>query len=322
MGSRWTILTRGIPFAVILTVFLAFSSIYIPILGLFAPFIWAVPTAVLTAQAGFRQGSLAAFLSFLWLGLTISPVWAAMSALQFAGIGLVLGSNLRKSISSGQVVANTMAVSFLVSGLIFVAPMLMGNPQGSVAAQLHGNTGEILSTLEEMGFLDQVQEQGISQEDVKDSLETAVNWIIRLMPAIFTANAMGTAFVSFLVARVILIKAGTQVSVFPSFRRWYVPWYGAWVAVVGLGLALLGDYVGNDLIMTVGQNIVYVCLPVALTIGLSVAVFWLSKAPTKLFRVFVALAAFFYLPVTIMLLVLVGVFDPLFDFRKIHFKSV
>jgi len=322
MGSRWTILTRGIPSAVISTVFLAFTSIYIPILGLFAPFIWAVPTAVLTAQAGLRQGFLAAFLSFLWLGLSISPVWAAMVALQFAGIGLVLGSNLRKSISSGQVIARTVAVSFLVSGLIFVTPMLLGNSQGSAAAHLHGSTGEILSTWDEMGLLDRLQEQGISREEVKESLETAVSWIIRLMPAILTANALGTAFASFLVARMILIKAGVQVSVFPSFRRWYVPWYGSWAAVVGLGLALLGDYVGNNPIMIAGQNIVYVCLPVALTIGLSVAVFWLSKGPTRLFRVFVALAAFFYLPVTIMLLVLVGVFDPLFDFRKIHFKSV
>lgn len=128
-------LLRGVPSAVIFTVFLAFASVYIPILGLFTTFIWAVPTAVLTARTGLGQGMLAAILSFAWLAFTVSPAWASMAALQFAGIGLVLGFLLRKSNSSSRVIIITVVVSLLITGAVFSFPLLLGNTPGSFAGR-------------------------------------------------------------------------------------------------------------------------------------------------------------------------------------------
>ena len=322
MAGRKPIYSRGVPSAVIFTVFLAFASVYIPILGLFTTFIWAVPTAVLTARTGLGQGMLAAILSFAWLAFTVSPAWASMAALQFAGIGLVLGFLLRKSNSSSRVIIITVVVSLLITGAIFSFPLLMGNTPGGFAAELQSNTGSIYDLWESMGLLDPLQEQGVSKEEIKESLQSAVDWIIRLLPAIMVTTAAATAFISFLAARTVLVKTGSGIADFPPFRRWYVPWHLSWAAILGLGLTLLGDYVGNKMLLALGENTVFLCIPVAFIIGLSMFIYFLGKVHSGFFKACIVFASFFYLPLTALFLLVVGVFDPLFDFRKIHFKSV
>lgn len=316
------LLFRGVPSTVIFTVFLAFSSVYIPILGLFSRLIWSVPLAVLTAQAGLRRGVLASVISLIWLGLAISPVWAAITAFQFAGIGLVLGILMTKGTSSGRMIAITTAVSILITLLVFVVPVVTDDSFSGFAVEFRNTTNEVYKLWEDAGLVDRLQEQGMSGQEIRESLESAVDWVIRLLPALMATSALGIAFFNFLGARSVLRKTGFSVPGFPVFSRWYVPWHLSWAVIGGLGLTLLGDYVGNKTIFTAGQNIVFICVPAAFIIGLSTAAYMFSKVHSKVFKACVVFGSFFYLPLTVMLLLLIGVFDPLFDFRKIHFKSV
>ena len=303
----------------ILTVIFAFGGMFFP---LFSTFFWAAPIGVLTAREGLKPGLLAGVLSFVILALLISPQWAASSALQFAGIGLVMGHYLSKGGSFREVLLKTAAVSLVLTFLLYMLPYLHSNATRDLGAELSKNIDSVIAMWNDMGLMESLNQQEMSIVELKESLQTAVSWFIRLLPSLLVIFALGAAFFNFLGARWALKKKGYSLPEFPGFIRWWVPWYTSWGVVLGLGLALLGDYVGIDTIFTLGLNLVVLHLPVAVIIGLSVFGFVLVKIKSRLFQAAVIFAGFFYLPLTAVLLLLVGVFDPLFDFRKIHLKRV
>lgn len=303
----------------ILTTIIAFLGLVFPLLS---TFIWSAPVAVLTAREGLKPGVLAAGLAFLMLAFLISPGWAAVSAIQFGSIGLVLGNLLRKGNSFGRILLSTAGVSLSLTGLIFLLPVIQGSAPGGLAAELSKNTEDVIAIWRDIGFLDNLNQQGISLQEIKETLQTAVNWLIMLLPSMIVISSLGAAFFNFLAARWGLKRKGYPLSEFPGFKKWWVPWYISWSVILGLGLALLGDYVGIRTIFITGVNLVCVHVPVAFIVGLSVLTFLITKIQSTLFRAVIIFVGFFYFPLTVVLLLLVGVFDPLFDFRKIHLKSV
>ena len=312
---------RGFAFTVISTVFLGVTNIYIPFFGLISTFVWAAPTAVLTVREGVRTGILGVFTAGAFLALFTTPVWAALAAAQFGALGLIMGFLFRKGTHAGQIIITGTVISILTTGLLFFLPFLLSQGQEGLVGTLENSAQEITQLWENTGVMDQLRQQGLDASEIQASIKSAVKWIVRLFPSILVVTAAATAFINFLVARGTLFKAGVPVSSFPAFRRWFLPWYISWGVIFGLGITLLGDYVKNETLLVLGQNILYLHFPVIFTIGLSVIVFFYHKAKSRLLTWVVVFAAIFYLPVTIFLLLLVGVFDPLFDFRKVHFKK-
>lgn len=303
----------------LLTVIICFFGIVFPLL---TSFLWAWPIALLTAREGVRPGLLAAVLSMVLLALLIAPQWAAASALQFGSLGLVLGYCFSRVNSFKQILLKAAAVSLVVTLLVFLVPHWGANASADIAREMSGNIDNLVAMWEDMGLAESLNQQDTTIEELKSVLDTAVHWFIRLLPSLLVISALGSAFFNFLASRWSLKKKGYPLAEFPAFIKWWVPWYTSWTAVIGLGLALLGDYVNISSILTVGLNLIVLHLPLAFIIGLSVGVYMFSRIKSTLFQAAVIFAGFFYLPVTVLLVLLVGVFDPLFDFRKIHFKSV
>ncbi|HHX95710.1 MAG TPA: YybS family protein [Clostridia bacterium] len=303
----------------IFTVIIAFFGLFFPLIS---DFFWAAPIAVLTARDGLKPGILAVVFSFAALAFFVSPYWAAVSAVQFGSIGLLLGYFLSKKSSFERILLFTAVLSLVLTCLFSFWPLVQDDGLAGLTADLSRNTDRIMNMWQDMGLLESLEQQGVSAEEVKESFQTAVNWFIRLLPAILVFSALGTAFFNFLAARWGLKRIGYSLSEFPPFTRWWLPWYLSWGIIIGLGLALLGDYVSIRTIFTAGVNLVLVHMPAALVVGFSVCAFLVGKIQSRVIKIVLLIAGVFYLPLTIIIMLLVGVFDPLFDFRKIHFKSV
>lgn len=302
----------------VLTVLIAFTGILFPWL---ASFFWGVPIAVFTARRGLKPGLLAAVAALGMLMILISPRGALLSALQFGSLGLALGYFFIKGSPSRTIMMQTMAVSLAVTIFAFVFPYFPANPIDAVASELSGSIDAIIAAWEDVGILNNLPQE-YAPGELREMLQEAVAWFIWLLPSLLVVSAMGTAFFNFLTSRWTLARKDYQVADFPRFSRWWVPWYTSWVAVFGLGFALLGDYVSAGSIRILGLNLVVLHLPIAVVVGFSVIVFFFSKIKSWLFQAALVFMAFFYLPLTALLIAIIGVFDPLFDFRKIHFKSV
>jgi len=300
----------------IVTVVIALAGIVFP----FSSFIWGVPIAVITAREGVKPGVLAAVLSLLVLVYFIPLRLAVSYAVQFGSLGLTLGFFLSRGDSWRQVFLKTAAVYLPVTLLVFVLPYGLDGFSGDIAEKMSGEINSVITLWEEEGLIDTLPPQAGSVEELKQAMQTAVHWVVRLLPALLVISSLAAAFFNFLLVRWRLNKRGVQAPDFPGFTHWWVPWYTSWGMVIGLGLALLGDYVSNNTIFSVGLNLVVLHLPLAVIIGLSVSVFLFTRLKSTLVQAAVIFTCFFYLPLTVGLILLVGVFDPLFDFRKIHFK--
>lgn len=301
----------------VLTVLIAFLGIMFPLL---ASFFWAVPIGVFTARKGLMPGGLAVVVAGGLLAFLVYPQWALLSALQFGSLGLVLGYLFSKGSSSKTILIQAIAVSLVVTLVAFVIPYFPGNPFTTVSAELSANIDQVIAAWERAGIWDNLLQE-YSAGELKEMIQEVVSWFGRLLPALLAVSAIGSAFFNFLVSRWALARKDYQVAKFPSFRKWWVPWPVSWVAVIGLGLALLGDYVSAGSILILGLNLVVLHFPVAFIIGMAIVVFYFTKIKSLLFQAALVFMAFFYLPLTVLLIAILGAFDPLFDFRKVHFKS-
>jgi len=312
---------RDLSVAVVITVLLGTISAYIPFWGFFSIFLWAVPITVLTVKSGIGYGVMGVTVAGILLALFINPGWSAFTTVQIGSLGLLVGYLLRRGSTSGHVIVAGTAVAVFTTGLLLFLPLLLGFFHGSGLDNIYNRADEIVEIWQEMGLLDQLQQQGITRKEIEESVRRVVDWITKLLPSIVIVTAAGSAFINFLVARAILLRIGFTVPYFPPFKEWRVPWFSSWIVIFGLGLALLGDYLNVKPLLIFGQNILYLYLPVALAIGLSVGVYVYSNFKSQILKLAVLFSAFFYLPLTAILLVFLGIFDPLIDFRKFQSRK-
>lgn len=106
------------------------------------------------------------------------------------------------------------------------------------------------------------------------------------------------------------------------FTRWRLPWYAVWGAVLGIAFYLLGDQFSWPNLRIVGINLMVVYAALTLVLGVSVFVFLLHspKIPRFLKLAFI-IASFIYLFFSIVSLIMFGLFDLLFNFRRLPEES-
>ncbi len=85
---------------------------------------------------------------------------------------------------------------------------------------------------------------------------------------------------------------------------------------------LLGDYWELSLLKTAGQNVLYIYFPFVIIIGCAVVIYFAArwKIPTPL-KIMLGIIALLYLPYTLMVVTLLGLFDMVFNYRKLSEKK-
>ena len=109
----------------------------------------------------------------------------------------------------------------------------------------------------------------------------------------------------------------------PAFCAWHFHPYSVWFVIVGLIASTLGVRLGNDTVSLVAGNLLYTIYPLVLVSGASVA-WWFFKF-WRVPSLYKGLTAALFLlsgGFTIFVLLLVGLFDPLLDFRSRLAKHV
>ncbi|NLO88750.1 MAG: DUF2232 domain-containing protein [Clostridia bacterium] len=297
------------------------AGAYIHFLSPFCSLLWAVPTMVVTARWGILMGLVNVAVSWVMLSVLMGPWLSFFPVLQFGSLGLISGLLLNKGKSSGRIIAAGMIVSMLVVGSILYFPILMGIFQEEGMGAIYGKANAFLEAWEEAGLLEQFEKQGISRDELERSLRAAVVWTVSLLPSIIATYSAASSFCNFLGARAVLLRKGFEVPKFPPFREWRVPWYSSWVVISGLGLALLGDFIKVRSLFVMGLNLIILYMPLAFIIGLSVGVNFYGRIKSHFVKLIILFTAIIYLPFTLILLLLLGVFDPLLNFRKLQSKN-
>lgn len=251
-----------------LTVVLALAAVYVPLLGFVLTFFLPAPVAVVAV----RHGAGAAFLSVaataVLLALFLGPVQALAVVVVFAFLGLAFGFSLRRGWDAGRTillgalaVAVTLALSVLLSRLVFhedVLAMLLDAVESSARRLAAWNLPTARQTAEMLkAMMRQLKEQPL------------------LFIAPVGASMVVLSAIYYAALRPLFQRLGIAVPRLSSFATWTVPRGVAWAWLAVMALLLLSQRPGFGWLAPVAQNLSYAAVFVFMTVGASVAYFFL-----------------------------------------------
>lgn len=203
-----------------LSVVLGLMAVYLPVVGVIAVMIWALPVAILTVRHGLRYGIAASVAATAVLSLFAGPPMAARLFLAFAPTGLALGWAIRKELSGTRIFLSGLVASIagkmLGFALIF---FLMGIDPWQT--QLDGMR-EAFSATTQM-----YEDIGVDSTDIQQStqqLDQAITMLAELAPlVVLLMGLFDTVVLYFLGGRVLKRLGQRMPSALPPFGEWRLP---------------------------------------------------------------------------------------------------
>lgn len=312
--------SQGALLAAIATV-LGLSAIFIPILGVVASVLWGLPIIVLIFRFDFRTGAMALAVALTIIGMTAGPLGALSLGLKSGLTALVFGYALKKNFSPGVTVLGGGIAAVIGTGIFLLLLFLFMGGGFLVPGEVEPMVDQYLEFYEQNGFLKPFLAQGISQEELRQQLSQMVALVIALIPGALFIGSLVTAGITYLMARLVLRRLGYKLVELTPFRNWRLPWYTIWGLIIGLAALLAGDYWEQKFLILMGQNIIYVYLPFLLLSGITVVTYYYYKWPlSPLVKGIIIALIIINLPITIPTLLLIGTFDPLFNYRKLSLR--
>lgn len=293
-------------------------GIYIPPVSGLAQILWTVPISLLMVKRNIPLG-------FLALGVTLAvalflspPLLAGSFIAQYALVGIYYGVALKKNWRPGIVVSGGIVIAILsLAASIIITFRSAGIPLTDLGQPLEGIYSQTMSLYEQLGVLDRMAAEGVSRAEFELSIRQMVETFKRLLPGLLAVGAMGTAVVNYLMTYLIGQRMGLGLRKAPPFSQWHLPWHFTWGVVIGLAALLGGDYWQYQSVKVFGQNLLLVFAPVLLVFGLSVAAFYYQKSSLpRWLKIGLIVIGFFYLSFSLVMLMALGLFDPLFGYRK------
>lgn len=296
-----------------LTVVLLLPAIYLPVLGMLTLFIWPVPITVLGVRHGLRVSFLAMITAGLIASLLTHPLTAGSMVVWLGFLGLTLGYCFRHryppittlGLGTLTVLASTM-VLFLLSLVVFGV-----NPFTAWQEVFAESSGQVLEFYRQMGI------SGQQLAQMEELYSDMVEMFRYLLPATLLMGSVFAAFINFTVARLVMAKLGQPVPGLPSFDRWQFPRNMVWGYLAGILSHYGGNYYGISLLVEIGINVYVIFNLLFAVAGLAVVHYFLQQY--RVHRILRVLATIFIVlnPVLFQLSSLLGIFDVVFNFRKI-----
>ncbi|HHV63489.1 MAG TPA: DUF2232 domain-containing protein [Peptococcaceae bacterium] len=259
-------------------------------------------------------------LSALFLGLGYLAAFIPVGVSGFSQIGFVPWAGViflalkEKGFDFSHSIFWGLIAAALLSALP-VIPMLKEFLQPEV---IQKNIDSLLQLYKEQGTLNSLEEQGVSLAELKKYLQLAMPIYYQLMPAFSSIIGFLEFGVAYLTIRFSLKKI-QKTEPFDHFR---LPWYEVWFTICGLAAYLGGDYLGVEALRIAGINIMAVMAAISLVLGFACLVYLMKhpKLPRFMVWIFILIGVFF--PYLLLGgLVIVGLFDPVLNLRKIPEKS-
>lgn len=311
MRSKITPTVEG-GLVIAISVILGLISTYVPVIGMFVDFFWALPFAVLSVRLGAQKAAYALMAAILLLSLFIGPVLTIRLALSYGLTGLALGFAIQKNFSAIKIFMIVLMVSFAAQIiammlLLFIMDIDFIDTQIAMVKESFEQTFSLYETL----GVDKAQ-----IDQARSQVEPAVALLSMLIPTLLLLMALINTVIYFYVAKWIFPKIGLYVPEMPPFSQWQFPPVFAYLMV----MALLGLYWGETrnltLLYTVSVNANILALLVGFIQGLAVLSFVADRFNvSKLIRrlIFLIVILNFML---FQIVAFTGLFDMFFDYRS------
>ena len=297
---------------VAITVILGLLTIYVPIVGIFVEFFFAVPVAVLTARQGAGKGLSALFVAFVLLSMLIGPVFALRICLSVGLCGVVFGWCVRRNFNAVRIFFMTLVVASAAQFLsIALASVILDvDIIDTQIKMLRESFDESFNFYESIG----VDKAQITQ--AKANTDAGLNLLVLLMPTILMLSSLVNAVTVYLSSKWFFAKLNMKTPHMPAFSQWQFPSLFFYLAIVG-GLGLYwGSTRGWTEIYETALNVLVMSLIIGFVQGLSILSALANRYKfSKLARALMY-AVVFLSPFLLQLTAVWGLADMVFDWRN------
>lgn len=294
---------------------MALISMYVPVLGAFINFLWPLPIVICGCRHGFKWSVMTLLVATVITAMIISPINAFFLAAIFGLLGLILGECMRRHLPPMQMMlyGSIGAVLALIINIVLSFVVLGIDPIEMIFTSFHESLGQLAAYY---------REHGMSEEEIKkivDGYAEMLRMMRVIMPGAFLLCAPIMAFVNYIAAKKILTKLGESFTDFPLFVKLQVPGWVLWP--YGISLLAVTYFYQTDQsswLYTLSVNVQTVCSFVLVLQGI-VLLYWFVESKGKpRWWANLATALLFIIPLFSQIIVYVGAFDMVFDFRKIR----
>ncbi len=170
------------------------------------------------------------------------------------------------------------------------------------------------------------QQLGLEQSEIDElisNIKKSIPLIISLMPAALTLNAFLNSFFALLIgAWLWKIKNKDEPLLLPKFSSWYLPWPLVYVFIIGFALFLFKSSFGvyENYANIIGLNLLLFSIPFYIVLGLSIIWFFIEKLKFGAVVKFFLFLFMLFFPFILFVIILIGIFDTWFDWRKLSKK--
>ncbi|WP_425805906.1 DUF2232 domain-containing protein [Desulfitobacterium sp. Sab5] len=200
-----------------------------------------------------------------------------------------------------------------IIGVFSIIPVIQQGFVGSEAIQKLVNT--MLDQYRQTGLLASLNQQGISETEIQASLQQTFQLLFLFVPGF---AALGS-IIEYSLARYLFTRWFTpKVKRLPISSFFRLPWYALWGVNLGIASYLIGDQWSWTILRIFGMNLMFIYAVIAFGIGCSIFLYNLrSPLLSGFIKAVLILMSFLYFQVTIISLILLGLFDLVLNFRRL-----
>ena len=314
IGEKPGTLAQG-AFFTALFVAIGLAGIYLPSLNFFAAMLLPLPVVLLVLKADMRYGIIGLASAGLILINLIPPESAFVLVFQYGLLGLLYGVLFKVRATSGNILSFGMlyAASSALLYMVLIS-LFTSNNLFSIGEEERRLIEQTMAAYRDAGIYNSIPAE--LQGEVSESMLSTFELLI---PGRFMLQAATYAAVTFFLARSCLQRFNYFLTPGLTFASISLPWYSIWGPIAGLALTLAGDQYSWALGARTGKNILFMLFWLYLITGLSVAAYFFRKIKVVWFIKLIFLVfAVLYTPFSMMIVVLLGVADPLVNFRRLQ----
>ena len=264
---------------------------FIPFLSMAVMILWPVPIVYLVQKKESSGVITVIIIAALFNGVLFGTFMGLMTVIGFGLVGFVIGNVIKEGLSPLKTLITAVITVVISQALIFYVSSGMLNLNYQTLLQ------QIIDSLS----------SEFDQQSVEQLITAQISLIRMIFPALLAVSATVTGILNYYVSAWYLRRRGLNIELYKAVSKWYFP---RWIVSVLIVISLL--MTSNPIFLNINIFMFFL----AFLQGFSVLMYYLStKSSSFLLKSFFIFLIFIFPPVPI-ILVLLGMIDMWFNFRK------
>jgi len=283
--------------AILYLLILTLVNLYLPFLSVIVIILWPIPVAVITTKYNFNATAGVIGASALINGIFFGPVMGLLALVGYGLIGFVVGLLFKKEIEPLRaLIITVVTVAFSNIILLLISRYMLGI-----------NFQNIINEITKM------VNQTTGMGDMEDLVINQIQLLQRIFPALTSISAIIMGSLNYYLTNWYINKTGFSISSYKKIKNWFLP---RWPIALGIVISLI-----------LKRNIIFVNLNIVLLFlvliqGYAVCLYFIdNKTNRSIVKVIFTIVVLF-IPILPPIIILLGLIDFWFDFRKIKFTKI